>query len=367
MLTDILADISLDISSRDSQSSSINQLMLSWVWVLHAVILKPQYYLLVAWLWCPSWERVALPTVFYLMEWLLHLLELDRNERWQRQVRLQLEQWLERQELEQRQLEQRLEQLEQLKQQQHLGWLRQRRLQQRQRRQWQLRQQQGLQELEQQQQWLRELQQRQQQLLNDHRWENQLLRFVLTLTGQPRPSTGMMDSHSIPDVLHPTLSSFLENTRKLDLPRCHSIPDKLHPTLSSFLENMRKLDLLFNRLHNRVCWEMDPSKILDKLAASNAMFKTQQGRFAEFVQLSEEYANKNLLDISAEIQQQATVRDNLEKRLEAAKRLHGDAIDLQTFYESGTVANMKDLRTGRQSRSHHLPCCPRSQILRLYF
>ena len=119
---------------------------------------------------------------------------------------------------------------------------------------------------------------------------------------------------------------------------------------------MRNLDFLINCLHELASCrlgEEDRASYLDKAAALNAtlnaMFKTQQVRFAEFVQLSEEYANKYLPVISAEIQQQSTVRDNLEERLEAAKRLHGDAVDLQTFYESGTVANMKDLRTGRQS------------------
>jgi hypothetical protein len=113
---------------------------------------------------------------------------------------------------------------------------------------------------------------------------------------------------------------------------------------------MRKLDSLIDDLQGSVHFLVGEDRIFDKLAALNAMFKTQQVRFTEFVQLSEEYANKYLLDVSAKIQQQTTVLDNLEERLEAAKRLHGDAVDLQTFYESGTVANMKDLRTGRQSR-----------------
>ena len=36
--------------------------------------------------------------------------------------------------------------------------------------------------------------------------------------------------------------------------------------------------------------------------------------------------------------------DNLEERLESAKKLHGEVVDLQTFYGSGTVAAMEDLR-----------------------
>ena len=79
------------------------------------------------------------------------------------------------------------------------------------------------------------------------------------------------------------------------------------------------------------------------------------------MQLSEEYTNKYLLDISAKIQQQSTILDNLEERLEAANKLQGDAVNLQMFYESGTVSIMKDLRaTGKA-----VPCVRRDQILRL--
>jgi len=80
------------------------------------------------------------------------------------------------------------------------------------------------------------------------------------------------------------------------------------------------------------------------------MFKKQQQRCIEFLQLSEDYANKYLLDIDAEIRQPSTLLDNLEERLEAAKKLHGDAVDLQMLYESGTVASMNDFRTTGISR-----------------
>jgi hypothetical protein len=84
------------------------------------------------------------------------------------------------------------------------------------------------------------------------------------------------------------------------------------------------------------------------VAGLRATFKKQQERCIEFLQLSEDYANKYLLDIDAEIRQQSTLLDNLEERLEAAKKLHGDAVDLQMLYESGTVASMNDLRaTGK--------------------
>jgi hypothetical protein len=62
-------------------------------------------------------------------------------------------------------------------------------------------------------------------------------------------------------------------------------------------------------------------------------------------------------------QNQKRVLDNLEERLEAANKLHGETIDLQTLYESGTVATMKDFRaTGME-----VPFRLRMQRLRLGF
>ena len=129
-----------------------------------------------------------------------------------------------------------------------------------------------------------------------------------------------------------------------------SLPDKLHPTLSSWLKNINKLDGLIDRLQEIASSAPidDRCQLLNKVAALRAMFKEQQVRYIKFLQLSKDYANKYLRDINAEIQQQKTLLDNLEVRLEAAKKLHGDAIDLRMLYESGTVASMNDLRaTGK--------------------
>jgi hypothetical protein len=133
-------------------------------------------------------------------------------------------------------------------------------------------------------------------------------------------------------------------------------PDKLHPTLSSWLKNINKLDSLINRLQELASSAPTDhrSQLFNKVAALRATFKKQQERCIEFLKLSEDYANKYLLDIDAEIRQQSTLLDNLEERLEAAKKLHGDAVDIQMLYESGTVASMNDLRvTGKA-----VPRCP---------
>ena len=95
------------------------------------------------------------------------------------------------------------------------------------------------------------------------------------------------------------------------------------------------------------------SQLLRQVAALRAMSKKQKEHFIEFLQLSEEYANKYLLGISAEIQQQSSFLDKLEGRLEAAKKLRGEVVDLQRLYESGTVAAMENLRaSGKEARFH---------------
>ena len=130
----------------------------------------------------------------------------------------------------------------------------------------------------------------------------------------------------------------------------------MHPTLSSWLKNITKLDGLINRLQDLASSASIDHRpqLLNKVAALRATFKKQQERCIKFLQLSEDYANKYLLDIDAEIRQQCTLLDNLEVRLEAAKKLHGDAVDLQMLYETRTVASMKDLRVSGKAAFR---CC----------
>ncbi len=86
------------------------------------------------------------------------------------------------------------------------------------------------------------------------------------------------------------------------------------------------------------------SQLMRQVVGLRAAYKKQKEHFMEFLQVSEAYANKYLLDIDAEIQQQSDVLDKLEGRLEAAKKLRGEAAELQTLYESGTVATMEGFR-----------------------
>ena len=73
-------------------------------------------------------------------------------------------------------------------------------------------------------------------------------------------------------------------------------------------------------------------------------FKKQQERCIKFLELSEDYANKYLLEVDAEIRQQSTLLDNLEERLEGARKLHRVAAHLQTSYETETVTPINDIR-----------------------
>jgi cell fate (sporulation/competence/biofilm development) regulator YmcA (YheA/YmcA/DUF963 family) len=110
---------------------------------------------------------------------------------------------------------------------------------------------------------------------------------------------------------------------------------------------MNKLSSLIDRLDELASFAPaeHQSQLSRKVATLRATFKKQQERCIGFLQLSEEYADKCLLDISAEIRQQSSFLDVLEKRLDTAQSLRQQAVELRRAYESGTVAIMKDVRT----------------------
>jgi hypothetical protein len=123
--------------------------------------------------------------------------------------------------------------------------------------------------------------------------------------------------------------------------------DKKDPTLSSWLKNITKLSSLIDTLEELASSASEEyrSQLSGQVATLRATFRKQQERYIDFLQLSEEYANKYLLNISDEIQQQSSFLDMLEKRLEMAKTLRQQAVDLRKSYESGTVSAMKGVRT----------------------
>ncbi len=105
------------------------------------------------------------------------------------------------------------------------------------------------------------------------------------------------------------------------------------------------------------------SQLLRQVNALSATSNKQQEQFMDFLQLSEEYANEYLLDIDAYIQQQSSFLAKLERRWEAAKKLRGEAAELQMLYESGTVATMKNLRATGKATSR---CRQRQNAQRLF-
>lgn len=147
-------------------------------------------------------------------------------------------------------------------------------------------------------------------------------------------------------------------------PSCIPTPrDELHSILYSWIKNMNKLSSLIDCLQELISttpadhW----SELLRQVVASRAAPKKQQEQFMEFLQMSKEYANGYLLDISAEIQQHNTLSEKLKGRLEAVNKLCGEAVNLQMLYESGTVAAMHDLRATGKAAS----CRLQRQELRL--
>ena len=120
----------------------------------------------------------------------------------------------------------------------------------------------------------------------------------------------------------------------------------MRPTLSSWLKNMDKLSHLIDCLQELAsASRSDHRRQLNRqVAALRTAFKRQQKRYFEFLRLTEEYANQYLLDISAEIEQQSSVLDVLEKRVDRAKTLYCQAVDLRRSYKSGTMDAMRSVR-----------------------
>ncbi len=73
-------------------------------------------------------------------------------------------------------------------------------------------------------------------------------------------------------------------------------------------------------------------------------FNRQQERYAAFLQLMKEYADRFLSDISEKIQQQSFFLDALEKWLDMAKCLHEKVVCLRESYEVGTLKHIKKVQ-----------------------
>ncbi|KAI0257931.1 hypothetical protein BC834DRAFT_299573 [Gloeopeniophorella convolvens] len=136
----------------------------------------------------------------------------------------------------------------------------------------------------------------------------------------------------------PGTSSTLSNAPRRPPRKVDTVPEDLRPTLSSWLRNMSRLSLLIDRLHELA--SSVPSnhrrQLYQQVNTLRASFSKQQERYTEFLKLTEEYANRYLLDISAAIKEQSSFLDILEQRLDMAKKLRGQAVGLRSAYENGT-------------------------------
>jgi hypothetical protein len=144
----------------------------------------------------------------------------------------------------------------------------------------------------------------------------------------------------------PRNPSYLCRLLPVAFKRDTSYSDALHPTFSSWIKNMNALSALINRLSELAATaphEYRP-RLKRQVAALRAGFKKQQERCIAFLQLTNEYADRFLLDISEEIQQQSSFLDALEKRLDMAKTLRQEAIHMRKSYEDGTLDCIKKVR-----------------------
>ncbi|KAI0043701.1 hypothetical protein FA95DRAFT_1609149 [Auriscalpium vulgare] len=122
-------------------------------------------------------------------------------------------------------------------------------------------------------------------------------------------------------------------------------PEPLDPTLSAWLSNMQRLAALVERLHAVALAgpQQQQRALLQQVAVLRAMLKKQQARCIAFLQLAQEYADRYLRDISADIQAQHALLGVLERRLGAARELHAEVAALRRSFDDGTCGGLKDI------------------------
>ena len=186
-----------------------------------------------------------------------------------------------------------------------------------------------------------------------------LTNFPTHVSANGLPPNGMLEQiNGAPPQQSPefTPPPSRQPTQHNGLSRIQTSPDTVHPTLSCWIKNMNKLSSLIDRLQELA--DAAPaehrSQLLRQVVALRTTFKKQREHCMEFLTLSDEYANKYLLDISDKIQRQSSFLDKLEERLGAAKELRREAVELQMFYESETVATMKKFRATGKTASCRL-------------
>jgi hypothetical protein len=122
--------------------------------------------------------------------------------------------------------------------------------------------------------------------------------------------------------------------------------DTLPTTLSTWLRNMDKLSALIDRLSEiaTTAPQEHHSQLIHQVDALRIDFNKQRNPYAAFLRLAKKYADRFLSDISEEIQQQSCLLDALEKKLDMAKSLRQEVVQLYKSYEVGTLDSIKKVR-----------------------
>jgi hypothetical protein len=128
--------------------------------------------------------------------------------------------------------------------------------------------------------------------------------------------------------------------------RATSYSHTLPTTLSAWLRNMDKLSALIDRLSEiaTTAPQEHHSQLIHQVDALRIDFNKQRNRYAAFLRLAKKYADRFLSDISEEIQQQSCLLDALEKKLDMAKSLRQEVVQLYKSYEVGTLDSIKKVR-----------------------
>jgi hypothetical protein len=136
----------------------------------------------------------------------------------------------------------------------------------------------------------------------------------------------------------------------------HSVPVRMPDgtfkwpptTWSSWAENMRKLSALIDDAEaiaaSRAWYSHVKSEMDLQVSELREKLEKQRERFTALLRVTKEYADIVLSDVSEEIQQQSSLIDSLERRLDMAKTLREEAVQLRKSYEAGTLDPIKKFR-----------------------
>jgi hypothetical protein len=107
-------------------------------------------------------------------------------------------------------------------------------------------------------------------------------------------------------------------------------------TFSRLIDRLQELAIAASQEHQ--------PQLKRQVTALRTAFTKQQERYIAFLQLTKEYADRFLLDITEEIQRQSSFLDTLERRLDMAKNLREQSLHLRKSYEDGTLDCMTKVR-----------------------